>query len=281
MVLESLVNPVKAERRPWEMFFVGTAYSSAAVLLSLFIFGVDSSLVMVFLTALAATPLMYGAIKLEEKKDLEFHEEKVLIKEHGRALLFFMFLFTGFVISFALWYTFLPADSTDELFSIQTREIGKVQSAVSGNVVADFNLVNVIFFNNMKVMMFCLIFAFFYGVGAIFILAWNASVIGAAIGGLMRDALGAGQLSNFSLSVIHFAPHGILEILAYFMAGLAGGIISMAIIKHDFNTREYKHILLDSTDLVLGAILVLFFAALVEVWGTPNILAFFAMLLQI
>ncbi len=38
-------------------------------------------------------------------------------------------------------------------------------------------------------MIFCLLFAFLYGVGAIFILVWNASVLGAAIGVFAKTQL--------------------------------------------------------------------------------------------
>ena len=99
MVFESLINPVKAKKRPWEMVFIGIVYSSVAVILSLFIFREYASLVIIFLTVLASVPLMYGAIKMEEKKDTELKEERFLIKEHGKALSFFMFLFFGFVVN--------------------------------------------------------------------------------------------------------------------------------------------------------------------------------------
>jgi len=38
MVLESIIDPFKAEKKPWEMFFIGIFYSSLAVILSLWIF---------------------------------------------------------------------------------------------------------------------------------------------------------------------------------------------------------------------------------------------------
>jgi stage II sporulation protein M len=63
--------------------------------------------------------------------------------------------------------------------------------------------------------------------------------------------------------------HGIFEISAYFVAGLAGGIISIAVIRHDFGTKRFNHILLDSVDLILVSILFLLVAALIEVFITP------------
>ncbi len=53
------------------------------------------------------------------------------------------------------------------------------------------------------------------------------------------------------------------------MGGLAGGIISVAVIKHHLSTEKSKKVLLDSIDLVVLAVFVLFIAALIEVFITP------------
>ncbi|MBS3130835.1 stage II sporulation protein M [Candidatus Woesearchaeota archaeon] len=270
MVFESLVNPVKAGKKPWEMFFIGLIYSSLAIMLGLYIFAEHASLVAIFLTVLAATPFMYTAIKIEEKKDLVYEEEAVLIKEHGKALSFFMFLFMGFVVSFSIWYVFLPEDVTFNVFSVQIKEIERVQGIdITGNAVSLVGIFGSIFFNNLVVMIFALIFAFFYGTGAIFILTWNASVIGAAIGHFVHSTIGLNYFSSFSLGLLRYSIHGVPEMLAYFMAGLAGGIISVAISRHDFGSGKFRHILTDSLDLVFLAVFVLFFAALLEVFVTP------------
>ncbi|MBI2145309.1 hypothetical protein HYU18_03230 [Candidatus Woesearchaeota archaeon] len=70
MVLELLINPGKAEREPWELFFVGLVYSSVAIFLSLYIFKQYVGIVMVFLTTIACTYLIQGTLRREEKKDL-------------------------------------------------------------------------------------------------------------------------------------------------------------------------------------------------------------------
>lgn len=274
MVIESLVNPLKAERNPWEMFFIGALYSSVAILLSLWVFKPHASLVMVFLTVIACVPVIYGAIKLEEKKDLEIEDEKILIKEHGRALSFFIFMFLGITISFTLWYVFLPADLTQSLFSIQTKTISDINTQITGQGINQFTLFSKIFLNNVKVLIFCLIFAFIYGFGAIFILTWNASVIGTAIGNFIRSNISntthiAHYFEITSLGILRYMIHGIPEILAYFMGGLSAGIISVAVIKHDFNSEKFQHVLLDSADLLLLSLAVLLIAALIETFVTP------------
>ena len=60
--------------------------------------------------------------------------------------------------------------------------------------------------------------------------------------------------------------HGILEMVSYFVAGLAGGIISIALIKH--NLKEDK-VLVDALDLILLSLGILVVAGLVEVYITP------------
>jgi uncharacterized membrane protein SpoIIM required for sporulation len=139
-----------------------------------------------------------------------------------------------------------------------------------------------ILLNNLKVLLFCLFFSFFYGAGAIFILTWNASVISGAIGTFIRENLTkyattvgliriGGYFHIFSIGLLRYMTHGIFEILAYFIGGLAGGIISVAVIRHDIESKRFKHILNDSLDLILLAILILIIAALIEVFVTPAI----------
>jgi uncharacterized membrane protein SpoIIM required for sporulation len=270
MVLENLISPLKAEKRPWEMLFIGALYSSVAIIVSLFLFYEYSSLIMVFFTVFASIPVVYWAIRLEEKKDLAIHQERLLIKEHSRALAFFMFLFFGFVVSFSIWYTFLPHETSSKLFEVQSATITNINNPLSGNA---FNLVatlSSIFLNNLKVLLFCLVFAFFYGFGAIFILTWNASVIGVAIGDFVKSHVGS-VAGILPLALLKYMIHGIPEMVAYFMAGLAGGIISVAVIRHDFGSGKFKHILLDSTDLTFGAVAILVIAALLEVFVSPLI----------
>ena len=94
-------------------------------------------------------------------------------------------------------------------------------------------------------------------------------MIGAAIGSFIRNSVSGMSISIVSLGMLRYLIHGIPEILAYFTAGLAGGIISIAIIRHDFGHEKFKHIIIDSFDLIVGATLLLFVAALLEVFVTP------------
>lgn len=287
MVLESITNPLKAENKPSRLFIIGFLYVSVAILLSLWIFKEKASLIMVFLTVLAAIPLMVNTMKLEEEKDKMTASELPLLKEHSKALKFFIVLFLGMLFAFALWFVFLPKDLTQTTFETQLETISSINSKILGNAPAKISITNPglvsrIFFNNMKVLTFAIIFSLFYGAGAIFILTWNASVIGAAIGTLIRNGLAeytatigltkaVTYFSIFSISLLRYLIHGIPEIIAYFIGGLAGGIISVAIINQDYKDKNFKRIATDSLDMVMLAIFILFIAAIMEVYLTPAI----------
>ena len=74
--------------------------------------------------------------------------------------------------------------------------------------------------------------------------------------------------------LFRYAPHGIPEILAYFVAGLAGGIISTAAIRHDFGTKKYINIIMDSAVLLLLSLFLLVISAWLEVYITPSLISF-------
>jgi len=280
MVLESLITPVSAEKRPAQMILLGSLYATVGIFLALWVFKSESSLIMVFLTSMAAIPLIFNTVNMEEEKDLEGMEEVWLLKEHSKALEAFIFLFIGMTVAFAAWYVLLSPETVSILFQSQGATIKTINPGVTGFAANSFNSFTRIFLNNVRVLIFCILFSFLYGSGAIFILAWNGSVIGAAMGNFVRGGLGeAASLVGMEKMSVYFghityglfmyAIHGIPEILAYFVAGLAGGIISIAVIRHDFGSQKFEHILLDSADLLLLSLIILFLAGVLEVWVTP------------
>lgn len=273
------MNPFKAEKKPYEMIIIGFLYASIGLFLSLLVFAEHSSLVMIFLTAMACIPLMYETIKYEESKYLEFPKEKRLLFEHSKALLFLLCLFLGAAIAYAVWYIFLPASLSITVFNTQSATIASLNQKVMGHAI-HFGVLGKIFLNNVKVLIFCIIFSFIFGSGAIFILMWNASVIGVALGNFFRlriaeysNALGLEQVSSYffiiSLSVLRYAIHGIPEIFGYIVAGLAGGMISVAIIRHDLGTKDFERVILDVSNMILLSLFIIFIAALLEVYVTP------------
>jgi uncharacterized membrane protein SpoIIM required for sporulation len=285
MVLESLISLKKAEHSPWDMFFIGLLFASVAIFLSLWIFKDHASLVMVFLTVMACIPIIHNALSQEETSDARIKKERTILKHHTKALLFFIALFLGITTAFSIWYVFLPGNLAEVSYATQIATIKSINSRVLGqslysSSISPSNVYMQIVSNNLKVLLFCVFFSFFYGAGAIFILAWNASVIGAAIGTFIRSNMAsyassiglvrtAGYFHIFSLGILRYMIHGLPEIASYFVGALAGGIISFAVIRHDFKSKTFKRIMFDSLDLMFISIALIFIAAFVEVYITP------------
>lgn len=278
-MLESIFKPLKAEKKPWELFFYGLLIASFSLFLSYWVFKEGADLVMLFFIVFACVPLMYHSIRLEEKKTVEYEEQETLLKEHSRLIAFFTFLFLGILTAFVIWYVFLPTPISSVVFDQQTSTLTHINSKVLGDSIGSSQFVKFIT-NNFKVLTFCIMFSFFFGTGAIFILVWNASVIAVAIGVLIKTnlakyALAAGftkiaaYLHSFSFAYGRYLLHGLPEMIAYMVAGLAGGIISAAVINKDFRTRRFEKIMLDVSHLLLLAILILVIAALMEAYLTP------------
>jgi uncharacterized membrane protein SpoIIM required for sporulation len=203
-----------------------------------------------------------------------------LLKEHTKVIIFFIFLFLGITAALVISYVFLPQEVVTSIFSLQEKAILSVNNSIQGGAI-QFNFFLRIFMNNLKVLFFCLIFSLLYGTGAIFILTWNASVIAAAMGNLIKTELAqtasyvgfssiAAYFGVTTFSFFRYMTHGIFEIAAYFIAGLAGGIISIALIKH--NLSENK-VLADALDLIFISLGILLAASLVEVYVTPLLFA--------
>ncbi|MBI4144279.1 stage II sporulation protein M [Candidatus Woesearchaeota archaeon] len=283
MVLEDLVNPFVAEKKPWELFIFGFVYTAVGVFAALWIFKEQASMVMVFFTVIAALPLFYHTMRLEEKKDLVLLRERDILKEHAKALRFLTAFFLGSVLAFTFAYVLLPSDRVDGVFRAQEETISSVNQKVTGNTYS-LTVLSKIFLNNIKVMVFSLLFSFLYGTGALFIMVWNASVIGAAAGNFFRthlaeyaSSVGLAKVGSYfsviSLTILRYSIHGIPEILGYWIAGLAGGILSVSVIRKDYRLHEFERVLLDVSDLIVLAAMVLFVAAVLEVYVTPLIVS--------
>ena len=296
MVLEE-VSPQRAEKRPKDMFYLGFIYSTLGLLFALMIFGDIASYAGIFFTTLPVIIVLYNAVKIEEQKDdivyrnaelirgagRELHTNRFLIREHGRVVSFLLYVFLGIAVSYALWYTILPERLIGTAFDLQVETINEVGSGVgsaTGHIVFREAFVP-LFTHNLRVLIFCILFSFVYGAGAVFILIWNASIVGVTIGNLLRKSIleYSGTFnSNFLISYFKFYPvsigymiHGIPEVMSYLLGTLAGGIISVAVVNHKFSDKEFKHIVVDSLDLVVLSVVTLFCAGLIEVYVTPVI----------
>lgn len=275
-MLELLLGPKRAERRPVEMLFVGIFYSLVSLILANWIFGEGvladyMGMIVITFVVMFTMPFMYYLLRHEEEKDIKYRGKFKVIKEHSKAISSLLWLFVGFVIAFSLWY--VVTGNTQNFnaqietycyinhpsnFDLCTQEYG---AGITGKAISiSTERFMTIFLNNIYVLMFTLIFSLIFGAGAIFILAWNASVIAVAVGIFARTSL-----RLWPLGLAKYMVHGLPEIAAYFVAAVAGGILSMAIVKQDFSKDRIKDVLHDFITLVFIAIVLLFLAGVLEV----------------
>ncbi len=275
MVFESIINPILAEKKPYSMMFLSFLYMTIAIFLSYWIFRSQASMVTVFLAVFAAFPIMYRVIRLEEKKDTKTTKEPKMLKEHMKAISFFIWMFIGFVLATAFWYVILPENIVFSVFSAQSNTLTSINAAAIKS-----GLLFKIFFNNLRVLLLCVLFSLLYGIGAIFILIWNATVLGTVIGNFIRielakivELVGFSKISSYfsiiSFALLKYALHGIPEMASYFIAGLSGGIISFAVVNHDYRKKNFKNIMGDAGTLLAISLILLFIAAILEVYITP------------
>jgi len=236
-----------------------------------------SGLIVVLFCVMFSLPFVYYVIKDEEKQDEEVEGFWGVWRAHSDAIYAFMWLFLGFIVAFSFWYIILQNSS---LLNAQIETYCSINSP--GNVencVSEYSFTNKVISssattngrrflsilgNNFGVMIFTLLFSLIFGAGAIFILAWNASVISAAIGIFTRY-----KVSEIPVGILRYMIHGFPEITAYFVTALAGGIFGIGIMRHGIGNKKFLRVLLNVIVLMFIAIIILLIAAVIEVYFTP------------
>ena len=285
-MLEMILNPKSAEKSPWKMFVIGIVYASLSLLLVHWFFASDpvlskfSGMIVVTFCVMFSLPFMYYLLKIEEEEDEVVEGFFSVIKIHSDAIFAFMWLFLGFVVAFSFWNIAL---GNSNLFNAQVQTYcminspGNVEDCVSkyqitnqvaatGAATKEIRLLSILE-NNVYVMIFTLMFSLIFGAGAIFILAWNASVISSAIG-----IFSGYKIAEIPLGIGRYMIHGFPEIAAYFITALAGGIVGVGVIRNGFRDKKMIRIIENAVILLFLAIVILVIAAIIEVYITPQII---------
>lgn len=285
MVLESILTSKQAEKHPIFLVFYAIIASSIGLWTSYYIFPESSSIVSLAFLTVAFTPLIHHTLVHEEKEEAS-HEHKGLAKilfvRHLTIIQMFSWFFIGLIISYSLWYATMPQEAKSLVFKEQEKTlegIRQLKEKTTGNAIGAkgpctknaFCWAELIFSNNATVLLLSILFSFVFGAGAVFLIAWQASVIGTLIGQNLIAIAGA-QGSNTTIAyatglitgMAGLAPHGIPEALGYFIGATAGGIISAAISKRKTSLHEIKIIAQDAIVLTIIAFALLLLGAWIE-----------------
>ncbi len=282
-MLELLINPKKVERGILKMFLVGLVYGSLSIILVKWFFGGDivlskfSGMIVVAFCVMFSLPFMYYLIKQEEEEDEQVEGFFSVWRTHKKAIYAFITLFFGFVIAFAFWYmvlqdsnlfnaqieTYCMINSPGNIEGCVTRYDIENKVTTTGAATKELRFLSIIE-NNIYVMIFTLIFSLIFGAGAIFVLAWNASVISAAIG-----IFTSYDLKDIPFGLLRYMVHGMPEIAAYFVTALAGGIFGVGVIRNGVKDPKFLRIIENVVILLFISVIVLIVAAILEVYLTP------------
>jgi len=278
MVLESLINPKNAENKPWHIVFVSFVYSFIAIFFAHSMFPKESSILSIALITIIFVPFFQKLFVIEEQKEARKKERTGnLLTRHRQIIYVFSAFFLGVIIAMSFIFMFMPqfynvfdaqADRMQRIGYEDTRVTGEVTSEVAGS---EFTMFTRFFENNTKVMLLVFILSALFGAGAIFILAWNASIIAIYIGYFVQSLTNKGMAATTAYiyglpaGLMTIALHGVPEIVAYFFAGLAGGILSVGIIREKLGSDAFKMVFIDALIFLAIAELLIFLAAWIEV----------------
>lgn len=246
------------------IFFFALVFTILGVFLTEYLLPINHGLVAVFLVSLMGAYPLITYLRSEEKEEMvkRLSEEKLLIR-HANELAIYLSFFLGVTFGFIICTFLFPSS----FFSVQIQIIEGIRGAslagaATGNVIISA-LFERIINNNLWVFFLTFVVSFIFSAGMVFILVWNASVLGVFI------AKASGSISEMHVLAISYLPHGILEIASYVLAGISGALLSYQF-GYYYTTKEYKketffRVVKDSVILIACGLLCLFVAGLIEV----------------
>ena len=242
--------------------------------MSIILFPSQSSILSVAFISIFFTPMFQRIFRYEEKKDgfyvkknkrKEKHPSEYIsiFKRHQRLIYVYSAFFIGIIVVFSFMFTFVPV--TKQAFTLQVDWFRGYAIGFSSNQ-APFERY---FFNNTQVMLIFFALSVLFGAGATFILSWNASIIAVYLGMIAHKfiptlGISTAYVYGISVGLSAIIVHAIPELLGYFFAGIAGGVLSVALIREKFMSQEFKEVMKDAfTWLILAEILIII-GALIE-----------------
>ncbi|MFH1586448.1 MAG: stage II sporulation protein M [Candidatus Diapherotrites archaeon] len=297
MVLEAIFSYSGVRTHPVKILVMSILLSSFAIFISYHLFPNAASVSALLIVALGLMPIIHSIFVAEETAEAR-HPGPTLgfMARHFSLVKIYGWFFIGLVISYSFWFVVLPLEkpqncaegggfecimpTKDKVFMEQENswraitggnfteittakavEVGKGYSECKNDstksIPACFELV---FMNNTMVLLLAVLLSFLLGAGALWLLSWNASVMGLFIGKeILTTDIGMGILRAVS-----FVPHGIPELVGYFIGAIAGGIISVAITKKKYMTHEFEIIAKDVLILLFFALFFLLIGGIIE-----------------
>ncbi|VVC03358.1 Stage II sporulation protein M [Candidatus Burarchaeum australiense] len=280
MVLEHIISTQRLERNPYLILFISFVFVSFAVVLTHYFYPTDHGVVIILLTIMPAIPFFLNFIRTEEQRhEIASGSRHSILHIYKPLISLYTFFFIGTALSFAIWASILPVGLSDSMFSDIKAELSLVRGALTAPTAAMQYVSSPFEFilsRNLLVLALMIIFSFIYSIGSIFLLTWNAAVLGMFIEQSVRGELAmlsaqygiltypVAFVTGAVAALLSILPHGIFEVSAFFIASLAGGILSVALERHTYRRRAFWCIIQDACKLFTLSLLLLIIGAFIE-----------------
>ena len=208
------------------------AISTASIFFSYWIFPSQASILSISFHAIALAPVFYGMMEKEE--EVVARRAKPFLKRYDDIIAFLLVICVGIFLSSSLWYNVLPSDANYDgnkcATSLPCREaVFGLQSSVTERDVGTL----------LAIMLACFILSLFLGAGAILIMTWDVSSLVVSL--------------PAHLGFLAYLP----ELVAFFLAGLAGALLSFAVMRHEWRSHSFWIVAKDSAVLLAISLLLI------------------------
>ncbi len=286
MALESLIREKGIRKHPLFILIVTIMVTIGSLVFSYLMFPKFATVLSVAFITIGLVPIIYRVIVIEEEKESRTKKHfSTFFARHFNVIQIYIWIFIGVIITFAFAYALLPDGTRLELFSEQVRTFCIISGDCESNIpmsiagrasafamdacktpgVSTLESCSLfIFENNVGVMFLAIILSLVYGAGAIFIIAWNASILGVFFGEMMLTANTPQALGLVQGMLI---GHGPPELLGYIFAALSGAILSAMVAKNKLEPHELAKVSEDVFFLIFLAVFSIAYGAVLEAAG--------------
>jgi uncharacterized membrane protein SpoIIM required for sporulation len=177
----------------------------------------------------------------------------------------FLGIFIGLIIIGSIF-------GTDLVYNYQTKFLDE-QHSIGAEAVAKFSgkeyaptALDVLglFSHNLEVLLIAFVLSVFYGAGAVFLIVLNASLFSA----FMFYLVNAASRTAGTVILVHFVP----EIFGFLLAGMAGAILSVALLNEKFGSKYFKNVMKNIVILLVIAIALVFIASVLEIYVSGSVI---------
>jgi len=285
MVLESIIGEKNIRKHPIFIFFLTLLICAGSIFFADLLFPKHASVLSVAFITIGLVPLVFNIFSKEEAEEtISRRSSYTFFARHFNLIMIYVWIFVGVIFAFALYYAIVPDTAKVELFEEQVSSFCRISGACTSGIPlsitgrasafgldacksASSDVISCtlfIFENNAGVLIFTVLLSLLYGVGAIFIIAWNASILGIFFGETLLAGDIVKWLSMFQSMLI---GHGPPELLGYVFGALAGAVLSVMVAKGQILTHDAQIIIKDVIFLFVLALFSVAYGAVTEAVG--------------